>query len=299
MNPEEYIKMFELEDCYWWFVARRQLVEELVASISFCELPRRRPDQAQSRCNGTQNVEPCSEVNQMRPKCIRILDAGCGTGANLRMLRRYGEGVGLDLSSQALRFSSVCAPGALSAGDLQNVGFSSSSFDLVTALDVLEHVRDDQAAVIELHRITKPGGRVIVTVPAYQFLWSEHDEALHHHRRYTRRDLISRLTAAGFQIERATYFLALFLIPIYLFRLARRFLVRRHREPLASYVALPPRLNRLLASIVGLERIVLRHTNIPFGVSILCVAVKPRQGPVARPQVSHGPIQRNDGQRAA
>src|SRR5262249_6699508 len=100
-----------------------------------------------------------------------------------------------------------------------------------------------------------------------------------------------------------TYFLALFLIPIYLFRLARRFLPRRRREPLASYVALPPRLNRLLASIVGLERMLLRYAGIPFGVSILCVAVKPvnraQETAIARPPASHRPLQKTAGKRAA
>jgi len=257
MNGREYEKMFEVEASYWWFVARRQLIEELVGGLS-------EPD-------SSPEMPPTGATTSH----FRILDAGCGTGGNLEILAKHGEAIGVDASPDALKFSSKRSVGPLLNGNIERLGFHAESFDLITALDVLEHVEDDRAAIRELYRITKPGGRLVMTVPAYQFLWSEHDEALHHYRRYTRRQLRGKLTEAGFEIEKMSYFMTLFFLPIFVFRLGQRLLKKRQGQAQVSYIILPKWLNQLLVKILNIERWLLRWIRLPFGVSLLCVARKP------------------------
>jgi SAM-dependent methyltransferase len=146
---------------------------------------------------------------------------------------------------------------------------------VVTALDILEHVDDDNAALRELWRLSKPGGSLLITVPAFGFLWSEHDEALQHRRRYTAAELESKLVAAGFQVVQMSYFLASLFVPILAFRIVQN-LTKRGIEPQATYVIPPPWLNVLIVRILDWERMLLRHVKkLPFGVSIIALAKKP------------------------
>jgi len=274
--------MFEVEATYWWFVARRQLIDELVGGLSEPHSSRHPPPlkppsataEISSTDLGLSTLDFRPSIRAEKPRC-RILDAGCGTGVNLQMLAKHGDAIGVDVSPEALKFSTKRSVGTLLNGRIERLGFHAESFGLITALDVLEHVEDDRAAIRELHRITKPGGRLVITVPAYQSLWSEHDEALHHYRRYTRRQLREKLTDAGFEIEKMSYFMTLFFLPIFVFRLGQRLLKKRQGQAQVSYIILPKWLNQLLVKILDIERWLLRWITLPFGVSLLCVARKP------------------------
>ncbi|MBM3335854.1 class I SAM-dependent methyltransferase [Candidatus Sumerlaeota bacterium] len=159
---------------------------------------------------------------------------------------------------------------------VESLPFSAEQFDLVVALDLFEHIPDDRGLARELWRVCRPGGWLLITVPAYPFLWSDHDEALGHCRRYTRRSLMELIEATDFEIVRFTSAIALTLPAIAGFRLAQRALKPR-RAPKTHLIALPPALNRLLIALLNIEARWLRRFNLPFGVSLIALLRKPRK----------------------
>lgn len=243
MNELEYEQMYNLESFYWWFVARRKLLRDLIAT------------------------------ERNLPANATILDVGCGTGLNHSVLSQFGRVFGADSSETALKFSRDRGVENLVMSDAENLQFADETFDLVTALDVLEHTNDDRAALAEIARVTRPGGRLLATVPAYGFLWSEHDEALHHRRRYTGHELRNKLTNAGFVVERSTYFIHLLFFPILLARIWQN-LTKKNLEAKTSHIILPKWVNSLLIRILDFERLLIRGFNLPFGVSLVCIARK-------------------------
>jgi SAM-dependent methyltransferase len=244
MNIAEYAEMYKLETFYWWFVARRDLLEWFVKEI----------------------------VKEFDHPAM--LDVGCGTGINFSVLSRYGETFSTDTSEEALRFSKSRGTTGLVRSDLESLPFGASTIDVITALDVLEHVDKDLFAMDELFRVIKKNGVLVITVPAYGFLWSEHDEALHHRRRYAASELRNKLTNAGFEVERITYYITFLFFPILFMRFAQS-LSKKSIHAKTSHVILPGWLNSLLIGILALERLLLRWMNFPFGVSIVCLARKP------------------------
>ena len=248
MYDREYQQMYDLETFYWWFIARRKLIREIVAD------------------------------HVSRPEETTILDVGCGTGLNQEMLAQFGRVFGTDSSEEALRFSRQRDVENLVLSDAEALQFADETFELVTALDVLEHVDDDLKALAEIWRVMKPGALLVVTVPAYGFLWSEHDEALHHHRRYAAHELRNKLVNAGFEVERSTYFISLLFFPILFMRIVQN-LRKKSLRPSTSHVILPKWLNGALVKVLDLERWFLRFANLPFGVSIVCTARKPAAVP--------------------
>jgi SAM-dependent methyltransferase len=243
MNIGEYAEMYKLESFYWWFVARRRLLDSVVTQIA------RRFE---------------------RPT---ILDVGCGTGMNFSVLEKHGDTFSSDASEEALRFSKSRGIDGLVRSHVESLPFVDSAFNIVTALDMLEHVDDDLAALDELLRVTGESGVLVITVPAYGFLWSEHDEALHHRRRYAASELRNKLTNAGFDVERITYYITLLFFPILFMRFVQS-VTKTSIHAKTSHVILPAWLNSLLVWILGFERFLLRWINFPFGVSIVCLARK-------------------------
>jgi SAM-dependent methyltransferase len=244
MNSEEYKKMYELEDLYWWFIGRRKLVKWLLRKHS---------------PNGKES---------------RLFDIGCGTGLNLSTFAKEYLTFGSDNSEEALSFCRERNLAGVFSCSADAIALRDESVDMVTALDVLEHVREDLPALKEINRILAPGGKLIVIVPAYGFLWSEHDEALHHYRRYVARELRSKLTASNFEIERSTYFITALFFPILFFRLWQG-LRRTSIEASVSYRMPPAWVNRTLVWLLDVERLLLDHFNLPFGVSLIVVGRKP------------------------
>ncbi|MGQ9898116.1 MAG: methyltransferase domain-containing protein [Acidobacteriota bacterium] len=239
--------MFHLETTYWWFVGRRALVRDWVAAAL-----RHQPVAASERW---------------------LLDAGCGTGANADMLRAFGRVIGTDISPQALHWSRQRGLAHLACCRVEKLCFADDTFDIVTALDMLEHVEDDMAALAELHRVCKPGSAVIITVPAYGFLWSPHDEVLHHRRRYAPRELRDKLQATGFEVERLSHFMCGLFLPVLLLRFWQS-LRKQGIHPQSDLRPLPRWLNRLLGQLLQVERWLIGFFNLPIGVSLICTARK-------------------------
>lgn len=243
MNSNEYEELYQFEDTYWWHVGRRSIIRRILRR---------------------------SLKNRSRP---RILDVGCGTGGMLSLLGGFGEVVGIDHSPQAIAFCRKRGLDQVGLGDAASLPAMSGKFDLVTMFDLLEHLDDDRGSLRGAHQALRAGGCLLLTVPAYPFLWSEHDEALGHRRRYRIQDLRFKVHEAGFEIEKLSFAVSFLLLPIIGYRVFRRLLVRKS-VPKTSYVTLPTWLNRFLAKILAFEGWLMQRLSLPFGASIVCLARK-------------------------
>jgi SAM-dependent methyltransferase len=248
MQEHTYSIMYEVEGAHWWFVGRRRIIE------SFLEVIGR---------------DLNAEHPQGQPQPLEILDVGCGTGANLQMLSRFGAAEGVDVSVEALDFCRARGLAKVKEGAAESLPYEDATFDLVTGLDVVEHLDDDIAGLREMRRILRPGGCALLFVPAFMFLWGVQDDISHHRRRYTVAELKQKLRAAGLSVERATYANLTFFAPILIGRLLMRVIGWR---PASENNITIGALNGLLGRILGAEGWWLRRMNLPFGVSIVCVA---------------------------
>ncbi len=201
----------------------------------------------------------------------RTLDVGSADAPSVGWMRGAQPHVTLDLFPDGL------VPGEGVCGSAMALPFVDEAFDVVSAFDVVEHCEDDALAVSELARVLTPGGRMLLSVPAYQWAWSDHDVRAGHHRRYTRRRLNRLVADAGLSISRSTYVFA-GVFPLFVAERARR----RLRPPVAQesgnrLPSVSPRADRVLMGLSGLDHRLLRRTNLPFGSSIFLAAVKPAQ----------------------
>lgn len=232
---------FEVEERHWWYRGRRAVLEAVLDDLAL-------------------------------PPGLRILDAGCGSGRNMLALAARGAVTGVELAPESLRIAGARQLGPVLPGSLEEpLPFADGAFDLAVALDVLEHVRDDAAALGELARVVAPGGRLLVTVPQYDWLWGEHDVLSHHHRRYTRPLLLARAAAAGFSPERVTAFNSALLPAVAVARFVQR--GRRRAQP-ASDLGRTPQgpVNGFLERVIRAEAALIRRgRNLPVGVSLLAV----------------------------
>lgn len=244
MKPEEFRRMAELEGVSWWYVGMRRIARALLA--------------------------PLLPSGGAKPRLI--LDAGCGTGWNLQDLSIFGETHGIDLSPLAV-ISTRLRGGRVTRGDLASLPYASSSFDVVTSFDVLYHawIRDDVQAMRELARVMRPGGVILVKVPALKILWGAHDEAVHSRHRYTRRELETLVEKAGLTLIRSTFANSL-LFPVLL---ARRFLDRRLNRHGSDVALLPAPVERIFGALLAVEAGLVRGFNLPIGASLFAVARKP------------------------
>ncbi len=242
MQQHTYAIMNRVEDSHWWFVGRRAILESFLKTIV---------------------KNPKSKVQSQK-----ILDVGCGTGANLEMLANFGEAEGVDVSDDALEF---CKTKGLKAhkGLVESLPFADESFDVVTALDVVEHLDDDVAGLKEMNRVLKSGGKTLIFVPAFMWLWGVQDDVSNHRIRYTKRQIVGRLVKSGFEIERATYANWTFFAPI----LAGRTLMKiTGIKPESENNVNVSALNGVFGKLFGAERFWLKNFDFPFGVSIVIVA---------------------------
>jgi ubiquinone/menaquinone biosynthesis C-methylase UbiE len=205
---------------------------------------------------------------------LRVLDAGCGTGGNAIFLRRYGAVVGMDLAPDAIEFGRERIGGGLVRGSVLELPFADASFDLVTSFDVLYHrgVPDEVTALREVARVVRPGGRLLIRLPAYEFLRSKHDRAVHTRRRYTAGQVNTLLAAGGFVTERCSYInTLLFPLPLAQRLLERAMPALEHQD---SDLALPPPLiNEVMRWPLATEAVWLAHGGrFPVGLSVLCLA---------------------------
>ena len=190
-------------------------------------------------------------------------------------LKRYGCAFGVDLDHEAVGYCLGRGLDTVSQASAEQLPFEDGTFDAVTMLDVLEHIADDGAALAEAARVVRPGGALMVAVPAYGFLWGAQDEVSQHQRRYTARQLGARMRGAGLNVTRLSYFNSLLFPPIAAIRLARRAVPWRGTERSDFNFPAPGPMNRLLAVILGSEASAVVRVGLPFGVSIVCLGVKP------------------------
>jgi SAM-dependent methyltransferase len=248
--------MVALDDRHWWYCGRRRIVLTEIEQLGL-------------RRGGL------------------LLDAGCGSGRMLDELSRYGTAFGIDSSAAGVAAAQERGYADVTLGIVEQMPYPDASFDLVTCLDVLEHTQDHERTLAELRRVTAPGGYLIVTVPAYQFLWSVHDEVNRHYRRYRRRTLRSAALAAQWEVVRDTHFNSILLPAAALLRLARKL----YRGGTRSELELTPRwLDGLLKAPLLLEAALLqRGRRLPAGLSLLAVLRRP--GDVSRRSSPSGPHQ--------
>jgi len=240
MERDFELQTHRAEDRHWWYRGRRNVIERVIADL---RLPAR----------------------------ARILDAGCGSGRNMVELTRHGTVTGVELSDASIDLARARGAGEVIAGSVLQMPFDGDSFDLSVCLDVIEHLEDDLDALRELRRVLAPGGSLLVTVPAYQWLWSGHDEVNHHHRRYTRRSLQRVAEQAGWDQVRTTYFNSLLLPAAILLRVLDRFSRKTTESSLDLWVP-PEPLNWLLERPLALEAALIgRRGRIPAGLSLLAV----------------------------
>ena len=233
-----YDRMAELDSRHWWYRARRDILATLIA-------------------------------RQLKlPPSPRILEIGCGTGHNLEMLQRFGtaDGIEIDPAARALAERRLGRP--IGDSPLPALsGVPDCGYDLVAILDVLEHVEEDRAALESIARKLKPGGRILITVPAHPWMWSAHDEVNHHKRRYTRKALRKVIADAGLKLELLSWFNSLLFPLAAAARLAGRVTGKQDSDD-----TLPPgAVNRLFETIFGLERYAVGRLPLPPGVSLVAI----------------------------
>ncbi|MCX6732106.1 MAG: class I SAM-dependent methyltransferase [Candidatus Roizmanbacteria bacterium] len=203
-------------------------------------------------------------------KGISILDVGCGTGKNLEFLAHHGEVWGVDISEEALLFCKKRGLLQVKKGEAEKLPFESETFDVVCALDVLEHV-DDIKSIKEVKRVLKDEGSIVITVPAFHWLWSKWDEILHHKRRYTKRDLEKVLVKEGFVVQRNTYIHSFLIIPVFIVRKLKEL---QHKTYSSDFQINSIFTNRILHFISKLEQMWVNRYDMPLGTSVLCIAQK-------------------------
>ena len=194
------------------------------------------------------------------------------------MLERFGRTTGIDLPG-ALKWCARRDFDRLVACYAERLACRADAFDVVVCLDVLEHIEDDFLALREMFRVCRPGGYLLLTVPAYHFLWSEHDVALGHYRRYSRSRLLRAVVEAGFKPLRTTYAITFLFLPILLFRLWRKLTapLKREARPAVAYVQVPGLLSSFFVALLKVEAWLLKRFDLPFGVSLVCLVQKPVQ----------------------
>jgi SAM-dependent methyltransferase len=260
MQDAELRSMLDADDWHWWYRGRRRVLR--------------------------------AELDRLPlPSDAEILDAGCGSGRTIDELARYGRAVGVDASETAIRTAHSRGRIGVRVGSLEALPFPDDAFDLITCLDVLEHLPDDRAALAELRRVCRPNGWLVVTVPAYPRLWSAHDVANLHFRRYRRRELRAAVAHAGWALERDTHFNALLLAPV----AAVRRWPRSRTVAVSDLARTPTALNGLLELPLTLEaRFLRRGGRLPAGLSLLAVLRNPSGGgePQDEPRASGPRLQR-------
>jgi SAM-dependent methyltransferase len=232
MDQEAYEQIFEVEERHWWFRGRRSVIGALLRRASA------QPDG-------------------------RFLDIGCGTGRNLAEFARGDTAVGVEFSAEAVEIARGRGLDCRQAR-AEALPFADGSFDVVTAFDVLEHLRDDRVALTEARRVAAPGALLVATVPAYRWLWSQHDVTHNHFRRYTRPQLIAAAESSGWRPAFATYFNSLLLPPIAVVRI-----LRRADSARSDYSLTDGPLDKLLALPMEAEaKLIARGIRLPAGVSV-------------------------------
>ncbi len=237
--------MAEVEKTHWWFRSRRKIVRSIITKYTY----------------------------DIKNKNCEILSVGCGTGGNFQMLCKFGKIFAMDVDSKAVEISRKLNIADVEKGKLPHqIPFGNKCFDIITATDVLEHINDDKESLIAISKRLNQKGKLILTVPAHNYLWSKHDELHHHVRRYSKEELINKLKETGFNIEFISYY-NFFLFPIvYIVRS-----LTKNKENITpdELNKIPNKLvNKILEYIFSFEKFFLGWVRFPQGVSLIAVVSK-------------------------
>jgi SAM-dependent methyltransferase len=241
-----YVQTHALEESHWWFVGMREVYRKQIEGLT-------------------------------ASRDLSILDVGCGTGGNLALLERFGRTYGLDYSPAAAAFTRGRGWPRVAVASAIDLPHPDGTFDLVTAFGVIEHVEDDGRMLEEMRRVTRPGGHLLIMTSAHPWLWSVHDDHVHHLRRYRRAELAARVTEAGWQLEQLSYVNSVLFPPIAAVRGLQRLLpaARSDADRGMSGFGLPPApVNRALAGLLSLEGTLMQRFDLPMGVGFICRARK-------------------------
>lgn len=240
MEKYTYEEMYINEDDYWWFVGTRNIIFTQIGKFI-----------------GNKNN-------------LTILDIGCGTGIVIKRLEEYGNVFGIDISSEAISFCRKRGIKNIIKADTTNLPFNDNTFDLITVLDVLEHIKHEGVAISEIYRVLKKNGKAIVTVPAFNFLWSDHDIALHHFRRYNIRNIKYKFLKNNFIVLNASYYNMILFPFIVIIRSLKKIFKKskKYKEKRTDILHLPRIINQVLIFLLNIEAIILRKVTFPVGVSI-------------------------------
>ena len=241
-----YDKMNEVETKHWWFQAKKNIIINLIKN----------------------------KILPQYTKEIEIADIGCGVGLLLNSLSELGKVVGIDSSKQAIDFCKTSFNGELFELDCSSISSLNKKFDLVIASDLIEHIKDDQVIIKNIYDLLNPDGYAIITVPAFQFLWSQHDEEHMHYRRYNLDNLTELIRSANFKIEYISYYNFFLFIPAFIVRLIKKVFNIDKKSNLE--LTIPPSLiNRLLFNIFKSEyKYISKNKRFPFGLSLLAIIKK-------------------------
>lgn len=241
MQSYLYQDLYLLEEKHWWHLAKRRMVQDLIKTYN----------------------------RVLHPK---ILDVGCGTGKNMESFGNLGEVWGIDKSKEAISFCRKRGLENVRLSSADNTKFPDNFFDIITILDVLEHT-DDNKALKEGHRILKEGGLLILTVPAFTWLWSKWDEILHHKRRYDRNHLVNTLKNHNFSIIYVTYLYSFLVLPVLIIRQIKQKLFRKKKYP-SDFNLSNKILNKVINLMSKIEFKIAQKISLPLGTTILVVAKK-------------------------
>lgn len=244
MNPDEYTKILELEENNWWYRSRRRIID---------------------------NYLECTLI----PSSERmILDIASAAGTNFMKFNKYGNIIGIDISEESLNICRKRDITNLVQADAMYLPFKDNTFDLVFSFDSFEHLDNDESSISRLSNIIKSCGTMIITVPAFMFLWSTHDESFHHVRRYRKNELKEKLERYGFDVEYITYWSTTFFFPVFIFRKLKNLFRDNNGEVRSDFFQnIPAGIEKVLYYIQYLESLLIkRKISLPFGVSLFCIA---------------------------
>lgn len=241
MEKSLYKTYEEVESTHWWFCGRRKIILDIFDRYSVSK------------------------------KHIKILDFGCNTGFFVGYLQKDGfDAYGIDMSEDSIEFGMKRGVKNLLVGKTP-LPYTNESFDIILALDVIEHIEHQDEAIKDLYRLLKPGGKAIIMVPAFMFMWGLQDEVAHHFRRYTKPTLKDVVLRNGFKIERISYFNFFMFVPIVMVRLLQRVILPKRSS---DFDINNKFINYILTKAFVFESLLLKYINYPFGVSLVATISK-------------------------
>lgn len=246
MKSSEYAKLALQEQSYWWHLGKLDIINVYL-----------------------------SMATKKHSSKLKILNVGCGTGGTVPVLEKFGQVDNVDISAEAVKYMLGKGFERVFQTDATRLPFKSKNYDLIVAFDVLEHIKEDSRAIDEWKRVLKPKGKIILSVPAYPWLWSKHDEVMHHFRRYSRKDLSVLAKKHNFKTKKLSYAFMFTLLPLIVFRgFYKLSPLDRQNKKFSTKSKIPKSLNSILVKLISFEAKILRKFSLPAGSSLFVILNK-------------------------